>query len=154
MLMLQVGAVASAQVDQKGNGRSAAAGTAAPLTFSTSFASLSPGHTIAESLFVFSEGNTFEIQIPGVECRETSGSYTRNGLMFSADFSAAVRKGKKHYHYSFSAKGISLFDNYIAGTMVLDERINETGQHQKVTFVFWGTSEAAGTDEENNLFPF
>lgn len=154
LLILHAGATASGQADPQGSGRSAAADAAAPRTFSTSFVSLSPGHTIAASLFVFSDGNTFEIRIPGVNCQEPAGAYTRNGLVFVADFSATVVKQKKHYRYTFSAKGILLFDSYIAGTMVLDELINETGQQQKVTFVFWGTSEAAGSEEEKNLFPF
>ena len=154
MLLLHAGATASGQADVKGSGRSAAADAAAARTFSTSFVSLSPGHTIAASLFVFSDGNAFEIQIPGVECREPSGSYTQSGLTFKADFSAAVRKGGKHYRYTFSAKGIRLFDSYIGGIMELEELINETAQQQKVSFVFWGTSEASSSDEEKNLFPF
>jgi hypothetical protein len=154
MLLLHAGAVASGQADPKESSRSAAADAAAPLTFATSFVCLSPGHTIAASLFVFSGTNTFAIKIPGVDCRESSGTYTSNGLMFAADFSATVLKQRKHYRYTFSAKGLSLFHSYIAGTMVLDERINETGQQQKVTFVFWGTSEAAGSEEKKNLFPF
>lgn len=155
MLALQTGSIAAGpSADQKGSGRSTENSTAAPRSFSTSFLSLSPGHTISTSLFIFSDGDAFEIKIPGVDCREPAGAYTTSGLMFAADFSATVLKQKKHYRYAFSAKGISLFGSYIAGTMVLDEQINETGQQQKVTFVFWGTSEAAGTDEEKNLFPF
>jgi len=154
MLLLHAGAIASGQADVKGSGRSPETAAAAARTFSTSFVSLSPGHTIAASLFVFSDGNAFEIQIPGVECREPSGSYTQSGLTFKADFSAAVRKQGKHYRYTFSAKGIWLFDSSIGGIMELDEWINETGQQQKVTFVFWGTSEAAGSEEKKNLFPF
>lgn len=154
MLLLHAGAIASGQADPKGSGRSAAADAAVPLTFSTGFVSLSSGHTIAASNFVFSDGNAFEIKIPGVDWLEPSGSYTQSGLTFKADFSAAVRKGGKHYRYTFSAQGIRLFDSYIGGIMELDEWINETGQHQKVTFVFWGTSEAAGSEEKKNLFPF
>jgi hypothetical protein len=155
VLALQSGSPAAGPAaDPKGSGPSAAADAAAARTFSTSFVSLSPGHTIAASLFVFSDGNAFEIKIPGVECREPSGSYTQSGLTFKADFSAAVRKQGKHYRYTFSAKGIWLFDSYIGGIMELDEWINETGQQQKVTFVFWGTSEAAGSEEKKNLFPF
>jgi len=154
MLLLHAGAIASSQADVKGSGPSAAADAAAARTFSTSFVSLSPGHTISPSLFVFSDANSFEIKIPGVECREPSGSYTQSGLTFKADFSAAVRKQGKHYRYTFSAKGIWLFDSYIGGIMELDEWINETGQQQKVTFVFWGTSEAAGSEAKKNLFPF
>jgi len=154
MLLLHAGAIASSQADVKGSGPSAAADAAAARTFSTSFVSLSPGHTISPSLFVFGDANSFEIKIPGVECREPSGSYTQSGLTFKADFSAAVRKGGKHYRYTFSAKGIWLFDSSIGGIMELDEWINETGQQQKVTFVFWGTSEAAGSEAKKNLFPF
>ena len=154
MLLLHAGVIASSQADVKGSGPSAAADAAAARTFSTSFVSLSPGHTIAASLFVFSDANSFEIKIPGVECREPSGSYTQSGLTFKADFSAAVRKQGKHYRYTFSAKGIWLFDSSIGGIMELDEWINETGQQQKVTFVFWGTSEAAGSEAKKNLFPF
>jgi len=154
MLLLHAGSIASGQADPKGSGRSAAADATAPLTFSTGFVGLSSGHTIAASNFVFSDGNAFEIKIPGVDWLEPSGSYTQSGLTFKADFSAAVRKGGKHYRYTFSAKGIRLFDSYIGGIMELDEWINETGQHQKVTFVFWGTSETAGSEEKKNLFPF
>ena len=154
LLILHTGAIASGQADPKGSGTSAAADAAAPRTFSTSFVSLSPGDAIAASNFVFSDGNAFEIKIPGVDWLEPSGSYTQSGLTFKADFSAAVRKQGKHYRYTFSAKGIWLFDSYIGGIMELDEWINETGQQQKVTFVFWGTSEAAGSDEKKNLFPF
>lgn len=123
-------------------------------TFSTGFVSLSPGHTISTSLFIFSEENTFEIKIPGVDYQEPSGAYTRDGLMFVAEFSATVLKQKKHYRYTFSAKGISLFENYIGGIMVLEESIKETGQRQAVKFVFWGTAEDAGTEENKSLFPF
>jgi hypothetical protein len=154
MLLLHAGAFASGPADPKGRGPGAAADAAAPRTFSTSFVSLSPGHTIAASIFIFRTGNAFEITIPGVDWLEPSGSYTQSGLTFEADFSAAVRKGGKHYRYTCTAKGISLFDRYIAGIMALEERIEETGQQQKVTFVFWGVSEAAGSDEEKNLFPF
>lgn len=151
LLALQTGSIAAGPADPKGSGPGKAAD---PLTFSTSFISLSPGHTIAASNFVFSDGNAFEIKIPGVDWLEPSGSYKQRGLTFEADFSAAVRKGGKHYRYAFSAKGIWLFDSYIAGTTELDEWFNETGQQQKVTFVFWGTSEAAGSEEEKSLFPF
>jgi hypothetical protein len=155
MLLLHAGAFAAGPAaDPKESGRGAAADAAAPLTFSTSFVSLSPGHTIATSLFIFGDAKAFEIQIPGVECREPSGSYTRNGLMFMADFSATVLQQKKHYRYAFSAKGILLFDRSIAGTMTLDELISETGQEQKVTFVFWGTSKAADSEEKKTPFPF
>jgi hypothetical protein len=140
--------------EPKGNAPSTAASTPAPLTFATSFVSLSPGHSISPSLFVFSDANTFDVQIPGVDCRESSGTYARDGLMFAADFSATVLKQNRHYRYAFSAKGILLFDRYIAGTMALDELINETGQEQKVTFVFWGTSEAADSEEKKTPFPF
>jgi hypothetical protein len=151
MLALQAGSLAA---DPKGSSQGTAADATAPLTFTTSFVSLSPGHTISPSLFVFSDGNAFEIRIPGVDCRESSGTYTRDGLMFAADFSAAVIKQTKHYRYAFSAKGILIFDRYIAGTMALDELINETGQEQKVSFVFWGTSEAADSEEKKTPFPF
>ena len=155
LLILHTGTMAAGPAaDPKEHGRSVAADGAAPRTFSTSFLSLSPGHAISSSLFIFGDGNSFEIQIPGVDCFEPSGSYTQSGLTFKADFSAAVRKGGKHYRYTFSAKGIWLFDSYIGGIMELDEWINETGQQQKVTFVFWGTSEAAGSEEKKNLFPF
>ena len=154
LLIVHTGSIASGQADLKQSGRSAAADAAAPLTFSTGFVGLSSGHTIAASLFVFSDGNAFEIRIPGVDWLEPSGSYTQSGLTFKADFSAAVRKGGKHYRYTFSTKGIRLFDSYIGGIMELDEWINETGQQQKVTFVFWGTSEAAGSEAKKNLFPF
>jgi hypothetical protein len=155
VLALQTGSSTAGPVaDPKGNGPSTAASTPAPRTFTTSFVSLSPGHSISPSLFVFSDANTFDVQIPGVECRESSGTYAKDGLMFTADFSATVLKQNRHYRYAFSAKGILLFDRYIAGTMALNELINETGQEQKVTFVFWGTSEAAGSEEQKTPFPF
>jgi hypothetical protein len=155
MLALQGGSPAAGPAaDPKGSGPSAGTNAPAPLTFATSFVSLSPGHSISPSLFVFGDANTFEVQIPGVDCRESSGTYAKDGLMFAADFSATVLKQNKHYRYAFSAKGILLFDRYIAGTMALDELINETGQEQKVTFVFWGTSEAADSEEKKTPFPF
>jgi hypothetical protein len=154
MLLVQTGTIAAVPADPLGGSRSTAVGNEAHPRFSTSFLSLSPGHAISSSLFIFGDGNSFEIQIPGVDCFEPSGSYTQSGLTFKADFSAAVRKGGKRYRYTFSAKGIWLFDSYIGGIMELDEWINETGQQQKVTFVFWGTSEAAGSEEKKNLFPF
>ena len=155
VLALQSGSLAAGPAaDPKGGSGRPATNTPAPLTFTTSFVSLSPGHTISPSLFVFSDANTFEVQIPGVDCRESSGTYTRDGLMFAADFSATVMKQDRHYRYAFSAKGILIFDRYIAGTMALDELINETGQEQKVRFVFWGTSEAADSEEQKTPFPF
>ncbi len=155
MLALQSGSLAAGPAaDSKESGRSAGTSAAVPLTFSTGFLSLSPGHSISSSLFIFSDGHAFEIQIPGVDFKESSGTYTRDGLMFAADFSATVMKQTKHYRYAFSAKGILLFDRSIAGTMTLDELINETGQEQKVSFVFWGTSEAAGSEEKKTPFPF
>jgi hypothetical protein len=155
MLALQTGSIAAGPAaDPKRSGPSAATSAPAPLTFTTSFVSLSPGHSISPSLFVFGDANSFEIQIPGVECRESSGTYTRDGLMFTADFTATVIKQNKHYRYAFSAKGILLLDRSIAGTMALDELINETGQEQKVTFVFWGTSEAADSEGKKTPFPF
>jgi hypothetical protein len=155
VLALQSGSIAAGPAeDPKGSGPGTAADATAPLTFSTSFVGLSPGHTISTSLFVFGDGNTFEIKIPGVDYREPAGTYARKGLMFVADFSATVLKQKKHYRYTFSAKGISLFDSYIVGTMVLDEWINETGQQQTVRFLFGGSSEAAGSEDKKNTFPF
>jgi len=32
--------------------------------------------------------------------------------------------------------------------------INETGQEQSVTFVFWGATETAGSEEKKTHFPF
>jgi hypothetical protein len=155
MLALQSGSLAAGPAaDSKESSRRAATSAPTPLTFTTSFISLSPGHSISPSLFVFGDANSFEIKIPGVDCRESSGTYEKDGLMFAADFSATVIKQDKHYRYAFSAKGILLFDRYIAGTMALDELINETGQEQKVSFVFWGTSEAADSEEQKTPFPF
>ena len=151
MLALQSGSIAAGP---KGSGQDPVANAAVTRTFQTSFISLSPGHAIAASLLVFSGENTFEIQIPGVTYLDPSGACTKNGLFFKADFATSVLKQKKHFRYTFSAQGASFFDRYIAGIMVLEERIEETGQQQKVTFVFWGASEAAGSDEEKNLFPF
>jgi hypothetical protein len=155
MLLLHAGSItAGAAADPKGGSGKAAANAPATLTFTTNFVSLSPGHAISPSLFVFSDGNAFEVQIPGVACRESSGTYTRDGLVFAADFSATVIKQNKLFRYEFSAKGILLFDRYIAGTMALDELINETGQEQSVTFVFWGATETAGSEEKKTHFPF
>ena len=154
MLALQSGSIAAGPAEPQGNDPGSATNAPAPLTFTTSFVSLSPGHSISPSLFVFGDANSFEIKIPGVEFRESSGTYSKDGLMFAADFSATVMKRDKHFRYAFSAKGILIFDRYIAGTMVLDELINETGQEQKVSFVFWGTSEAADSEEKKTPFPF
>ena len=124
--------------------------------FKTSFMSLKRGHTIAPSFLIFGDEGQFEMQTPGEDFQKAKGSYTKNNLLFDARFEAALLKQKKNYLYTFTFKGISLFENYIAGMVVLNESIRETGQAQEVRFLFLGTPEvdAASQDERKGLFPF
>jgi hypothetical protein len=96
------------------------------------------------------------MQTPGEDFLKTEGSYTKENLQFNALFEATLLKQKKHYRYTFTLKGISLFENYIAGVLVLNESIRETGQSQEVRFLFLGTPEAdaAPEEKEKGLFPF
>jgi hypothetical protein len=124
--------------------------------FKTSFISLARGHAIAPSFFIFGDEGQFEIQTPGEDFLKTKGSYTKNNLQFNARFEAALLKQKKNYLYTFSLKGISLFENYIAGILILNESIRETGQTQEVRFLFIGTPQTDAEPEEKGkgLFPF
>ena len=124
--------------------------------FKTSFFSLTRGHAIAPSFLTFGDGEQFEITTPGEDFLQPKGTFTKNNLLFNAHFEATLLKQKKHYQYTFSIKGISLLDNYIAGVLVLNESIEETDQKQEVSFLFLGMPEDAIVPEKNkrNLFPF
>jgi len=125
-------------------------------TFNTHFISLKRGHTIASSCLTFGDGEHFEIKTPGEDFLQTKGSHTKNGILFEAYFEATLLKQKKHYRYTFSIKGISLLDNYIAGILVLNESIEETQQEQEVSFLFLGKPEdaIAAQRDRRSLFPF
>ena len=144
----------SAVAGQNDSNKTAA--SKASKTFNTHFISLKRGHTITSSCFTFGDGEHFEIKTPGEDFLQTKGSHTKNGMLFEAYFEATILKQKKHYRYTFSIKGISLLDNYIAGVVVLSESIEETDQTQDVSFLFLGTSEDAIVPEKNkkSLFPF
>jgi len=125
-------------------------------TFNTHFISLKRGHSIASSSFTFGDGEHFEIKTPGEDFLHAKGSHTKNGMLFEAHFEATVLKKEKHYRYTFSIKGISLLDHYIAGVVVLNESIEETDQKQEVSFLFLGMPEDVIAPEKNkrNIFPF
>ena len=120
------------------------------------FLSLKRGHKIASSYFTLQEQNKLEVNIPGEELLESKGDYTKNGLQFRAHFEGTIIKQKKHYHYKFTFNGLSLLDTYIAGTMVLNESIQETLQDQEITFLFICMPEEDETADNNkrSLFPF
>lgn len=124
--------------------------------FKTSFISLKRGHSIAPSFLTFGDEGQFEMQTPGEDFLKTKGNYTKNNLLFNARFEATLLKQKKHFMYTFTLKGISLFQNYIGGVLVLNESIRETGQSQEVRFLFLGTPERDVAPEEKGkgLFPF
>jgi hypothetical protein len=126
--------------------------------FETSFMSLARGHAIAPSLLTFGDGEQFEITTPGEDFLKPTGTFTQDNLLFSAHFEATLLKQEKHYQYTFTLKGISLLDNYIAGILVLTEFIQETDQTQEVRFLFLGTPpEADGASQEEKrpgLLPF
>ena len=134
--------------------------TAAPSSgkpFKTSFFSLARGHAIAPSLLTFGDGDQFDISTPGEDFLKPTGTFTKDNLLFNAYFEATLLKQEKHYQYTFTLKGISFLDNYIAGMLVLSESIQETDQTQEVRFLFLGTPpEADGAPEEEGkgLFPF
>ena len=120
------------------------------------FLSLKRGHKIASSHFTLKDHNTLEIKIPGEEFLDAKGDYTKNGIQFKAHFEGTIIKKEKHYHYTFNISGLSLLDNYLAGTMVLCESIQETHQNQEITFLFLGTSEEDATSDsrKRSIFPF
>lgn len=120
------------------------------------FFSLKRGHKIASSHFTLEDHNTLEIKIPDEEFLDAKGDYTKNGIQFNAHFEGTIIKKEKHYHYTFNFSGLSLMDNYLAGTMILSESIQETHQNQEITFLFLGTSEEDATSEnrKRSLFPF
>jgi hypothetical protein len=124
--------------------------------FKTSFISLKRGHSLAPSFLTFGDEGEFEMQTPGEDFLKTKGSYTKNNLLFNARFEATLLKQRKHYLYTFTLKGISLFQNYIGGVLVLNESIRETDQSQEVRFLFFGTPETGAAPEEKGkeLFPF
>jgi len=124
--------------------------------YTVHFFSLKRGHTIASSYFILEDHTTLEIKIPGEEFLDAKGDYTKNGIQFKARFEGTIIRKKKHYYYTFNISGFSLLDNYIAGTVVLNESIKETHQNQEITFLFLGTSEENDTsdNEKKTLFPF
>ena len=138
------------------NNANETAPSSASKRFTTHFFSLKRGHSIASSCFTFGDGEHFEIKIPGEDFSQTKGSLTKKGLLFEAYFEAMILKQKKHYRYTFSIKGISLLDNYIAGVVVLNESIKETDQKQEVSFLFLGMPEdtLVPEKEKKSLFPF
>ena len=79
--------------------------------FKTSFISLKRGHSIAPSFLTFGDEGQFEMQTPGEDFLKTKGSYTKNNLLFNARFEATLLKQKKHFLYTFTLKGIFLFQN-------------------------------------------
>lgn len=138
------------------NNANQTAPSAASKRFNTHFISLKRGHTIASSCFTFGDGEHFEIKTPGEDFLQTKGFHTKKGMLFEAYFEATILKQKKHYRYTFSIKGISLLDNYIAGVVVLNESIKETDQTQEVSFLFLGVPEDTIVPEKDKkgLFPF
>jgi len=124
--------------------------------FQTSFFSLTRGHAIAPSSLTFGDGEQFGISTPGEDFLKATGTFTKDNLFFNARFEATLLKQEKHYQYTFTVKGISLLDNYIAGVVVLNESIEETAQKQEVSFLFLGMPEEAIVPEKNkrSLFPF
>ena len=96
------------------------------------------------------------MDIPGETLLKTKGIYTKNNLQFKATFQGMIIKQNKHYNYEFSISGISLFDSYIAGMLILNESIKETRQNQEVTFLFIGMPDENNTsdNEKGGLFPF
>jgi len=156
MLFLQAHTISLSAVAEPGDSRGTTVNGVASKKFKANFVSLSSGHAIASSLFIFTGQDTFEIKTPGEDYRETSGGYTRNNILFDASFKASILKQKKHYLYTFSAKGIFLLESYIAGVVVLEESIKETKQNQKVTFIFTGTSDgnSSSGEEKESFFPF
>ena len=126
------------------------------------------GYPIAYVYFMAWDGQAYNVEdysiypniILLVACikdfQKGEGSYTRENLLFNACFEATILKQKKHYLYTFAFKGISLFQNYIAGVLVLNEAIRETGQSQEVRFLFLGSPEMDVAPEEKGkgLFPF
>lgn len=129
-------------------------GSAQP--FKTRFISLTRGHAIAPSYLTFGDKEEFAIQTPGEDFLQAKGSYTKNTFFFTAHFRATLLKQEKQYQYTFTIKGISLLENYIAGVLVLNETIRETAQAQEVTFIFLGAPEEAVSPKkkERGLFPF
>lgn len=156
LLFIQAHTVSLNAAAQPGDGRGTAVNEAVSRKFKTTFVSLSPGHAIASSFFIFTGQDTFEIETPGEDYRERSGSYRRDNLLFEAGFKATILKENKQYLYAFSAKGILLFGSYIAGMVVVEEAIKETKQNQKVTFLFTGTAHESSpaAEEKESLFPF
>ena len=124
-----------------------------PLGYKVNFFSLKRGHSIAPSYFDFSDEKTFTITMPDEEFVECKGSFSRQGLQFRALWEGTVMKKKKHYCYTFDIKGFSLLESYIAGMVVLTEKIEETGQDQEVTFLFLGTNQKNTPSEENRRSP-
>ena len=120
------------------------------------FLSLKRGHKIASSYFTLENQNKLEIEIPGETFLATKGEYTKDNLQFKASFEGTIIRGKKHYYYTFNISGFSLLDSYIAGTMILNESIEETHQIQEITFLFVGIPEESNTsdNEKGTLFPF
>jgi hypothetical protein len=151
---LSLGIIPASQEESGETVESAISSSTKP--FKTNFISFKRGHSIAPSFLTFGDEGQLEMQTPGEEFLKGKGSYTKNNLLFNAHFEATLVKQKKQYLYTFIFKGISLFENYIAGVLVLNESIRETGQTQEVTFLFLGTPEtdAASEEERKGFFPF
>ncbi len=108
-------------------------------TYEVHFISLSRGHHIATSTFVFGEENNFEIRIPSETFLSTRGTYTKSRLRFETFWEGTLIKHRQEYCYTFTIHGLSLGDTYIAGILKLKESIKEINQNQAVTFLFIGT---------------
>ena len=156
MVFLQAHTISLSGAAGPGDSKGTTVNGVASKKFKTNFVSLSPGHAVASSLFIFTGQDTFEIRTPGEDYRETAGGYAKKNILFDASFKATILKQKKHYLYTFSAKGIFILESYIAGMVVLEESIKETKQNQKVTFIFAGTSDgdSPAVEEKESFFPF
>ena len=115
---LSLGVVPVQQEESKGTVKTTTTPSSAK-PFKTSFISLTRGHAIAPSFLTFGDEKQFEIQTPGEDFLQAKGTYTKNTMLFNAHFEATLLKQKKHYQYTFTIKGISLFDNYIAGPEIV-----------------------------------
>jgi hypothetical protein len=119
--------------------------------YRVTFFSLKQAHSIGDSRFLLHDNGTFEFDIEKEELLDSKGTYRIDGVTFEATAEFTIKK-RRVYHYTFSFKGIAVFDTYAAGTAKLKEYIEENKLTQEVSFLFFGSRKTENNNKKISPF--
>jgi hypothetical protein len=119
--------------------------------YEVKFFSLKPGHSIGASRFLLEDNKKFEFVIEKEKLADPKGTYHIKGTTFTADAEFSIEK-RRMYHYSFSFKGISVMDTYIAGIARLKEFVEENKLTQQIYFLFFASTKSEKGNKKTNPF--